>query len=124
MSLQVFSLLEHDRPFRRDLSNHVVPSVGRYWKVLGEMLLDPGLVDDGCLETIETDNPGDVAECCRQMFIRWLQTDNNASWGQLINALQRPGVKLNSLAEQIIEKIRRGKAIVATRLTHYHKMWL
>ena len=73
------SLLEHDRPSRRDLSIHVVPSVANNCIVLGEMLLDTGLVDSGDLETIEVDNPGNVANSCRQMFRRWLETDNDTS---------------------------------------------
>ena len=73
------------------------------------MLLDTNLVDSGYLEIIETQNPGNVANCCRQMFIKWLETDKDASWKQLITELQRPGVKLNALAEQINKKLQKGK---------------
>ena len=105
-----YSLLEHDRPSRRDLSIHVVPSVANNWIVLGEMLLDTNLVDSGCLENIEADNPGKVTNCCRQMFRKWLETDNAASWKQLLIALQYPGVQLNTLSEQIKMKLQKGKA--------------
>ena len=36
---------EDDRPSRRDLTNHVMPSVANNWKVFSEMLLDTNLVD-------------------------------------------------------------------------------
>ena len=104
------SLLEHDRPSRRDLGIHVVPSVANNWIALGEMLLDTNLVDSGCLETIEANNPGNVTNCCRQMFKKWLDTNNEASWKQLIIALQYPAVQLNNLAEQIKKKLHKGKA--------------
>ena len=101
--------IEDDKPSRRDLANHVIPSVANNWKGLGEMLLDTNLVDSGYLETTETQNPGNVANCCRQMFIKWLETDKDASWKQLIIELQCPGVRLNALAEQIKKKLRKGK---------------
>ena len=102
------SLLEHDRPSRRDLSIHVVPSVANNWIVLGEMLLDTNLVDSGCLDNIEADNPGNVTKCCRLMFRKWLETDNDASWKQLLIALRYPGIQLNTLSEQIKKKLHKG----------------
>ena len=111
--MQHISILEHDRPSRRDLSNHVLPSVANNWKALGEMLLNRSLVDNGHLETIETNNPGNVTNCCRQMFIKWLETDKKASWKQLIMALQCPGVQLTTVAEQIERKIQKSKVIVS-----------
>ena len=101
--------VEDDRPSRIDLTNHVIPSVANNWKGLGEMLLDTNLVDSGYLEAIEAENPGNLAECCRQMFIKWLKTDNDASWKKLIIELQRPGVQLNALAKEINRKLQKGK---------------
>ena len=76
------------------------------------MLLDTKLVDSGYLETIEAENPGNVADCCRQMFIKWLKTDKDASWKKLITEMQRPGVQLNALAEEINRKLQKGKVIL------------
>jgi len=78
-----------------------VSSVASKWKALGEMLLDPDLVDNGHLEIIEKNNPRDVTECCKQMFMKWRDTNKDASWKQLITALQSSGVELNYLAEQV-----------------------
>ena len=110
----VFSLLEHDRPSRKDLNIHVVPSVAIKWKVLGEVILHHDIVETGYLEIIEKDNPKDVVECCKKMFIKWLEADKDASWEKLITALQSSSIQLNSLAEEIIKKLQKGETIVAT----------
>ena len=35
------------------------------------------------------------------MFNKWLETQTNASWDQLLEALRSPSVQLESLANQI-----------------------
>jgi len=41
-------------------------------------------------------------ECCKRMLDKWLETEwGNASWDQLIEALQSQSVQLNHLASQI-----------------------
>ena len=108
-----FSLLENDRPSRIDLNIHVVPSVAIKWKALGEVLLHRDIVETGYLEIIEKDNPKDVMECCKQMFIKWLETDKDASWERLITALQSSSVQLDFLAEQIKKlKLQEGETMV------------
>ena len=102
-------LLEHDRPSLRDLEIHVVPKARVKWKSVGEVLLDPIIVENKALDAIKEDNPQNVNECCRQMFVKWLDTDKDASWKRLIAALQCPGVELNYLAEQIKNKLQNGK---------------
>ena len=108
-----FSLLENDRPSRTDLNIHVVPSVAIKWKALGEVLLHRDIVETGYLEIIEKDNPKDVVECCKQMFIKWLETDKDASWERLLTALQSSSVQLIFLAEQIKKlKLQEGETMV------------
>ena len=109
--LIIFALLVHNRPSRTDLIVHVVSPVAAKWKDVGEVLLLSGVLEAGCLEIIEKDNPSNVTECCRQMFIKWLETDKDASWEQLLMALQSPAVQLNSLAEQIKKKLQKGTAL-------------
>ena len=111
-----FPLLEHDRPCQTDLSNHVVPLVAPVWKSLGEVLLPHHIVETKRLEIIEVNNPRNAEECCRQMFIKWLDTDEDASWKQLITALQFPSVELHNAAEQIKMKLRKSKTIVPIEL--------
>ena len=38
--------------------------------------------------------------CCKEMFKKWLETEN-ASWDQLLEALRSPSVELEYLANQI-----------------------
>ena len=110
-----FPLLENDRPLQKDLSTHVVDSVATNWKALGEMLLNPDLVDKKQLEIIEENSPRDVKKCCKQMFTRWLETDTSASWKKLIAALQSPGIQLNYLAENIQKMVLKGKPMIINR---------
>lgn len=79
----------------------MVPSATIKWKSLGEVLLDPDLVNKGELEMIQTSNPKDVVEWCKRMFIKWLETSKKASWNQLIEVMESPGIQLNHLANQI-----------------------
>ena len=81
---------------------------------LGEVLLphDHHIMGTKCLEIIKANNPGNVEECCRQMFIKWLDTDKDARWKQLITALQCPSAELHNAAEQIKMKLRKSKTMV------------
>ena len=88
---------------------YVVPTVAKNWIALGEMLLDTNLVDNGYLDIIKINIPGNAVNCCREMFAQWLETDKDASWKQIITALQSSGVQLNTLAEQIKMKLQKGK---------------
>ena len=90
----------------------MVPSVAIKWKALGEVLLHHDIVETGYLEITETNNPKDVVECCKQVFIKWLETDKDASWEQLITALQSSGVQFNFIAEQIKKNLQEGETIV------------
>ena len=89
----------------------MVPSVAAKWKEVGEALLLSDNIETGCLEIIEKDNRNNVKECCKQMFIQWLETDKDASWEKLLLALQSPAVQLYYLAEQINKKLQKGKTL-------------
>ena len=39
--------------------------------------------------------------CCQEMFSKWLEAQENASWDQLLEALRSPSVQLTNLANQI-----------------------
>ena len=113
--------LEHDRPSQKDLNVYVVPYVTLKWKALGEVLLDDDILAKNPLEIINTDNPQNVQECCKQMFIKWLATDNDASWKKLIEALQCPSVELIFFANQIKGILKKGKTILAIWLDDYNR---
>ena len=86
-----------DRPTLRDLVIHVIPSVAIKWFNLGVVLLDPKYQNE--LSVIEADTRNDAATCCRKMFSKWLNTDEHASWNELMRVLRI--VQLNNVANDI-----------------------
>ena len=91
------------KPSLKDLSNHVVPEVGHKWYNLGVQLFDDK--DLKVLTSIEVDYRGDVDACCTKMCERWLEIVPNACWGQLINGLTAPNVKLHKISNKLLTKL-------------------
>ena len=79
------------------MSKHVRKEVSSKWHDLGLELLEKE--DEEKLNEIKKNNPGDVSECCKEMFQLWLKKCTNATWNQLIQALKE--VELNNLATTI-----------------------
>ena len=48
--------------------------------------------------------------CCQEMFIKWLNTKENASWNQLLEALRSPCVQRIDLASQIEKTLDDAKS--------------
>ena len=44
-------------------------------------------------------------ECCMDVFVRWLETQNNPTWKQLIKALEHENINLPSVASNIKKKL-------------------
>jgi len=59
------------------------------------------------LDVIQSNHATDNKKCCKEMFWYWLSTNTNASWQQLIEALQSPGVGLPVVAADL-EKMLTG----------------
>ena len=99
---------------------HVIPSVAAKWYQLGVLLLDSNCENE--LNTIEADTiaRNDAETCCRKMFSRWLNTDEQASWDKLIRALRH--IQLNNVASdcfaskmtQCLAKLNRPLSTSAT----------
>ena len=104
------------RPLLRDLYDQVVPSVADMWRDLGVRLLDPSLLDQRVLEVIAADHPHSVEDCCKSVFEKWLNTQEDASWQQLLEALK--SVQLDYLSSQIENKLKTGMIFVFTTLMH------
>ena len=64
------------------------------------MLLDDDQVKQ--LENIEA-NKSEVSRRCTAMLMYWLDSHSNATWNDLVEALQAPGVELNNVATMIVE---------------------
>ena len=94
-----------DRPTLRDLTIHVIPSVATRWYELGVVLLDPKYQNE--LAIVEADTRNDVVTCCRKMFIKWLNTDELASWDKLIGALRI--LQLGNVGSGIQQLLQQGE---------------
>ena len=81
------------------LQRHVVPLVTSKWYRLGVELFDER--ERHKLDTIETNHKNNVDESCFEMFRTWLQTDTNATWSRIVEALESPGINLASVAANL-----------------------
>ena len=75
-----------DRPALKLLNKHVRKEVSSKWYDLGLELLEQE--DEEKLNEIETNNPKDAGQCCKEMFRLWLRKCSTATWDQLIQALK------------------------------------
>ena len=92
----------------------VIPSVASKWFELGAVLLDPKYQNE--LSTIEADSKNDATTCCRKMLIKWLNTDELASWDKLIKALKTN--QLNDIASNIGQLLLQGEYITMELVSH------
>jgi len=81
-----------DRPTMQQLSEvmrieHI--EIATVWYELGLELMDSNKI----LKVIETDHRNDVNTCCRIMFDKWLEKTSDASWSQLVAALDTINMK-------------------------------
>ena len=86
------------------MNRHVIKKVAAacslqpdIWRDLGIELLGEDATTE--LDVIKANNTDDVTKCCAKMLSLWLQRQTEASWNQLIEALEQ--VKLNRLAKEI-----------------------
>ena len=100
----------HYRPSLQDLCEHVVPTVADRWKDIGVQLLDSTLLDQRVLEVIAADHPHSVEGCCKNMFEKWLSTQERASWNQVIEAVESVG--LCYLGNQLEKKLKGENVIL------------
>ena len=67
------------------------------WRTLGIELLGQGGITE--LDVIKANNVDNVTKCCSAMLTLWRQRQTDASWNQLIEALNQ--LKLNRVATEI-----------------------
>ena len=91
----------------KNLYNYV-PKFVHKWKDIGIQLLKNE--HHSALTLIEADHKGNTEECCKKMIDKWLETVQNASWFQLIKALNTESVSLNVLANEI-KKFAKGNKL-------------
>ena len=84
----------------------MVPSVADKWRDIGVQLLHPTIIDDRVLDVIAADHPHSVEGCCKSMFEKWLETQEDANWKQILEAIKNIG--LHHIADKL-EKYLQGK---------------
>ena len=72
------------------------------WHELGLVLVDSYSV----IKRIEADHHNDVTTCCRVMFEKWLQMKPDASWNELVTALN--GIEMKTAADFITKQFKPG----------------
>ena len=84
-----------------------MPSVADKWRDIGVHLLHPTLISNRVLEVIAADHPHSVEGCCKGVFEKWLDTQKDASWNQLVEAIK--AIKLpffaSTLEKGVIRKL-------------------
>ena len=75
------------------------------WYDLGLELVD----SNKALKVIEVNHRNDVNTCCRVMFEKWLEKTPNASWSQLVAALDN--IKMNTAADAVRKLFKSGISI-------------
>ena len=106
----IFTYMPEDHPIMKQLlevmrTQHITTA----WYELGLELLD----NDIPLEEIKANNHDDVKDCCTKMFKKWLDTQPNASWTQLVSALNKIG--LCTTADAVSKQYIPGKRLVCIK---------
>ena len=72
------------------------------WYELGLELVD----SNKALKVIETNHRNDVNTCCRLMFEKWLEVKSDASWSQLVTALDN--IEMKAAADTVRKLFKSG----------------
>ena len=78
-----YHLLGYKRPTNRDINRYVVPNYTYRWQDIGVNLQ----FNYATLQTICADCLNKSEKCCKDLFVRWLQSTANATWDLLFKAL-------------------------------------
>ena len=102
-----FSIGFCNPPLLKDLYDHVVPSVADKWRDIGVHLLHSTLISSRVLEVIAADHPQSVEGCCKSMFKKWLDTEKDASWNHLLEAIKAINLQAfaSTLEKHVIGKV-------------------
>ena len=90
--MQYFHLADSTKPELRELAEEVVPNQAANWKSIGICLG----IKSGELDIIEHDCYHKAVNCCISMFTKWLDVDENATWGKLKKILSSSAISCTS----------------------------
>ena len=82
-----FSVL-NSTPLLKDLYRVVTPDYAAQWKVIGSLLGLP----TACLDTAEAANSTNLQWCCNEMLKMWLARNTNATWKDVLAAIDSPTI--------------------------------
>ena len=102
-------IVGHHYPTPKQLRNILKPDtsgLAAQWYDLGTQLLTDDTV--GALKVIKANHPNDVNACCNNLFVKWLELKPNATWSQLIIALENIGME--SAKQNIMQCLMEGTA--------------
>lgn len=85
----MFLFIEKTKPEMKKLAECVTPKWAVYWKSIGRLLCIP----KGQLDILGEDYSGKVERCCNEMFAAWLDTDLNATWEKVLEAIESSDCK-------------------------------
>ena len=86
------------RPQLKDINDYVVIKCAANWEQLGKNLN----INECLLSNIKKDCPR-CEDCCSQMLNDWLDSTPNASWGMLLNAIDKVQSTLTNAVENLAE---------------------
>ena len=92
-----------NHPTLKQLKNVLKPNtsgLAARWHDIGTQLLTVDTV--GVLDVIKADHPNNASACCDKMFAKWLELQPQATWSQLIQALDDTGMTDSHLQKQIL----------------------
>ena len=72
----------------------VTPKYAAYWKEIGVCLG----IEQGQLNVIKLNNPGDANRSCNDVWEKWLMIDVNATWEKLFIAIDSATTSMSSNA--------------------------
>ena len=73
------------KPALKDLYDYVAVQYAVNWKQLGRNLNS----NENFLKIIEKDHPQSCEDCCNRMLYEWIELTPNATWGTLVEAVDK-----------------------------------
>ena len=96
-------MLANSKPSAKKLQRYMIPDVATKWYELGLELFDEK--EEHKLNIIKSNHGNDAKKCCLEMFLLWLENNNDATWYQIVEALKSPGVELSVVAVDLEKKL-------------------
>ena len=78
----------NSKPMLKDLYNLITPKYAAHWNVIGALLG----IESGIITGIERTFPSNVSWCCNDLLKKWLESDTEATWKNMIQVIDSPAV--------------------------------